>query len=200
MFLRKKNFSKIKNVYNFFNISDQKIILVLHVNNLNFIESNFIQYYTTQHDVKSLNIDINLTKKISLNLNFLNLLSGPTKLYKFDSFSSFLSFFNNKYIFKKLIPLTVFWNNNFFCYKFFTKYLSSNINSYDKNYKINSLVQIIFINNKLIYFLQNFLINKLFFNLNFLIFYENLLYLLVNYLLSIQNIILQYSLTIKKFN
>lgn len=108
MFLRKKNFSKIKNVYNFFNISDQKIILVLHVNNLNFIESNFIQYYTTQHDVKSLNIDINLTKKISLNLNFLNLLSGPTKLYKFDSFSSFLSFFNNKYIFKKLIPLTVF--------------------------------------------------------------------------------------------
>lgn len=108
MFLRKKNFSKIKNVYNFFNISDQKIILVLHVNNLNFIESNFIQYYTTQHDVKSLNIDINLTKKISLNLNFLNLLSGPTKLYKFDSFSSFLSFFNNKYISKKLIPLAVF--------------------------------------------------------------------------------------------
>ncbi len=108
MFLRKKNFSKIKNVYNFFNISDQKIILVLHVNNLNFIESNFIQYYTTQHDVKSLNIDINLTKKISLNLNFLNLLSGPTKLYKFDSFSSFLLFFNNKYIFKKLIPLAVF--------------------------------------------------------------------------------------------
>lgn len=108
MFLRKKNFSKIKNVYNFFNLSDQKIILVLHVNNLNFIESNFIQYYTTQHDVKSLNIDINLTKKISLNLNFLNLLSGPTKLYKFDSFSSFLLFFNNKYISKKLIPLAVF--------------------------------------------------------------------------------------------
>jgi hypothetical protein len=99
-----------------------------------------------------------------------------------------------------LIPLTVFWNNNFFCYKFFTKYLLSNISSSNENCKINSLIEIIFINNKLIHLLESFLINKLFLHLNFLIFYENLLYLLVNYLLSIQNIILQYSSIIKKFN
>jgi hypothetical protein len=108
MFLRKKNFSKIKNIYNFLKTNNEKIILVVHVNNLNFIESSFIQYYSERYNIENLDINTNLTKKISLNSNFLNLLSGPTKLYKFNSFSSFLLFFNNRYIFKKLIPLTVF--------------------------------------------------------------------------------------------
>jgi hypothetical protein len=108
MYLRKKKFLKIKNIYNFFEQNNKKLILIVHVNNFNNIESNFIHYYCLQNNIISLYLNINLTKKISLNYNFVNLLSGPTKIYVFDSLNCFFNFLNNKYIVKNFIPLTIF--------------------------------------------------------------------------------------------
>lgn len=108
MFLKQKNFFKTKNIYNFLYENDKKIILFVHVNNLNTLENSLIKYYCTTYKITSLDININLAKKISLNTNFLNLLAGPTKIYAFNCFSSFLCFFNNKYIFQKFIPLAIF--------------------------------------------------------------------------------------------
>lgn len=108
MFLRKNKFFKIKYIYNFFQYNNKNIILFVHFNNLNSIQSNLIHYYCLKNNIKSLDLNIDLTKKISLNFNFLNILSGPTKIYAFNSFNSFLCFFNNKYVEKNIIPLGIF--------------------------------------------------------------------------------------------
>lgn len=109
MFLRKKKFLKIKNLYTFFKKNQSNIIVFVHKNNLNIIQQNLIHYYCLQNTINYLDININLAKKISSNKNFLNILAGPTTLYSFNSVYTFLNFFNNnKYISKKLLPLTIF--------------------------------------------------------------------------------------------
>lgn len=143
MNLRQKKYIQIKNVYNFF--KNNNIFLFVHVNNMNIIENKLIKSYCNKNNVTNINLKINVIKKITTNNFFLNLFAGPTQVYSFNNFENFLNFFQNPLITRKIVPLTVFWDNKFFSYPIFKNYL--------ENYKQNNKSLAVIINEK-----NNFLV------------------------------------------
>lgn len=127
MNLRQRNFFLIKNIYNFFLEDKTKIYLFVHVNNLNTIESNWINFFCKEKNIIDLNVKLSLYKKMIKNNSFMNIVSGPSKIFQFSDFDSFLTFFEFIYLKKKLIPLAVYWNSNFYSYKYFSTYLINNL-------------------------------------------------------------------------
>jgi hypothetical protein len=95
-------------IFTFFNTQSHNIFLFVHINNITILENNFISSYCFENKIHTLNIKSNLYKKIFKNVNFLNLFSGPTKIFVFENFISFVLFLQNDYILKNFIPLTIF--------------------------------------------------------------------------------------------
>lgn len=131
MNLRQRNFFLTKNINNFFSKNKNNIYLFVHVNDLNTLEQNWINLFCKNKNIISLNVKTSLYKKMIKNKNFENLTMGPTRIFQFQDFTSFLNFFEFINIKKKFIPLAVYWNLNFYSYYFFQQYLTNNL-------KINS--------------------------------------------------------------
>ena len=108
MQLRQQKFYTIKSVYAFFNKNNDNIFLIVHANDLNIIENILIRSYCKKENIEMLGIKLNIIKKVTTNNLFKQLYSGPTKIFSFKDSSSFLSFFNNIYIVRKYIPLSVY--------------------------------------------------------------------------------------------
>jgi len=108
MNLRQRNFFLTKYIYNFFQNDKNKIYLFVHVNDLNTIEINSINSFLKKRSINSLNIKLNLYKKMIKNDIFINLVSGPSRIFKFSDFNSFLTFFDFVSLNKKFIPLAVY--------------------------------------------------------------------------------------------
>ena len=122
---KQRKFFIVNDFYTFFNKRNKDICLVTHISNLNVIESNKIKIYCNTHNIKTKYIKINLLKKLTKNKIFLNLLSGPTKLFFFENIYSFLNFMKTVPLNQKIYPLSVFFNNKFFSYTNFCKLLNS---------------------------------------------------------------------------
>ncbi len=122
---KQRKFFLVNDFYTFFNEKSKDICLLTHVSNINITESNKIKMYCNIHDIQSKYIKINLLKKLTKNKIFLNLLSGPTRLFFFKNIDSFLNFMKTVPISQKIYPLSVFFNNNFFSYTNFCKLLNS---------------------------------------------------------------------------
>lgn len=154
MQLRQQKFYTIKNAYDFFKNYDN-IFLFVHVNDYNTIEDVLIRSFLKQNNIKIFSAKLNIIKKITTNVLFQQINSGPTKLVSFLDFSSFLMFYNNNnQVIRKLIPLGIFWKGNFFSYIFFKNNLQGYIG---KNFVLNKNDQILLFlksliknNNKLI--------------------------------------------------
>ena len=83
MNLKQKKFQTIQKVYQTINSNQKSICVFVHISNLNVIESNQIKIFCEKNNVETKYIKINLLKKLSKNSLFLNLLTGPTKLFFF---------------------------------------------------------------------------------------------------------------------
>lgn len=122
---KQRKFSIISEFYTFFNQTGNDICLFAHVSNLNVVESNKIKIFCNANNVKSKYIKINLLKKLTKNSIFLNLLSGPTKLFFFKDTQTFLNFMKNVPLNTKIHPLAVFFDNQFFSYTYFYNLLNT---------------------------------------------------------------------------
>ena len=73
---------------------------------------------------------------------FLNICSGPTKLFFFKDPLTFNNFVKEDSINEKIIPLGIYFNNEFFSYKKFQEkldiYFKNDVNL--KTYKVNFLL------------------------------------------------------------
>ena len=139
MHLKQKKFYNILELYNIINLNKKSICVFVHISNLNSIENNQIKKFCDENNIKNKYIKVNLLKKLTKNSLFLNLLNGPTKLFFFCDINIFLNFFEIFPLKKKVFPLAIFYNNNFFSYLFFINYLKNFkfINgSFDDNFKI----------------------------------------------------------------
>ena len=120
MNLKQKKFQTIQKVYQTINSNQKSICVFVHISNLNVIESNQVKIFCEKNNVQTQYIKINLLKKLTKNSLFLNLLTGPTKLFFFSDISIFLNFFENFPLKRKIFPLAVFFNNQFlliYCWK-----------------------------------------------------------------------------------
>jgi hypothetical protein len=135
MNLKQKKFQSVQELYQTINSNQKSICVFVHISNLNVIESNQIKIFCEKNNVQTQYIKINLLKKLTKNSLFLNLLTGPTKLFFFSDISIFLNFFENFPLKRKIFPLAVFFNNQFFSYLFFFTYLKNSNLSY-QNLKI----------------------------------------------------------------
>lgn len=168
MNLRQRNFFLTKYIYNFFQNDKNKIYLFVHVNDLNTIEINSINSFLKKRSINSLNIKLNLYKKMIKNDIFINLVSGPSRIFKFSDFNSFLTFFDFVSLNKKFIPLAVYWNLNFYSYDFFYNYLKNNHNFIKKTSIINNTL-VLKIVNPMMSLITIFNYNNLFLLLNILL-------------------------------
>ena len=66
-----------------------------------------------------------MLKKLTKNSLFLNLFSGPTRLFFFETLDSFMLFEKKILAEKKFIPLAIFYKNEIFSYPFFSQKVSS---------------------------------------------------------------------------
>lgn len=108
MNLRQRNFFLTKYIHNFFLNDKNKIYLFVHANDLNTIELNTINSYLKKKAINNLNVKLNLYKKMIRNDIFISLVSGPSRIFKFSDFNSFLTFFELASLNKKFLPLAVY--------------------------------------------------------------------------------------------
>lgn len=124
MVSRKYKYYNTKVFYNFFENQENKLYLFVHLNNISAFENHLINLYCQENKIESIYIKSSLIAKMTTNKILLSLFSGPTKVYCFSNLATFLNFFATIYVKDKLLPLTVFWNKNFYAYKFFIESLN----------------------------------------------------------------------------
>lgn len=103
-----EKFIGLSNIYKLFSQYQNSIFLIVHLNNMNTIQKGFIESYCKKHSVQAVKVKSNLVKKVVYNNLFLNLFAGPTSIYIFNDFPTYLNFFNMPLIEQKLIPLTIY--------------------------------------------------------------------------------------------
>lgn len=170
-----RNFFLINLIKKFFAQNRNTIFLFIHVNDLSTQEISEFNFFCKQNHIDILNMKKGLYQKMIKNFLFLNIITGPTRILKFSNLFSLVNFLENKNFEKKLIPLLVYWNLNFYHYKFFYQYLKDNIKNnvnfieqlseknvksliLIKNLQANLLVKFSYVN---IFLLLNILLNKL---------------------------------------
>lgn len=124
---KQRNFFLINFIENFFKTNTSTIFLFTHVNDLTTNEIKEFNFFFKENNIQILNIKSTLYRKMIKNLIFKNILTGPTRVLKFNNFNSFISFCQFKQFEKKLIPLLIYWNLNFYYYTFFYNYLINNL-------------------------------------------------------------------------
>ncbi len=172
MNLKQKKFYIINNLSSNLSKFEKNICLFIHSSNLNTWENNQFKIYCDLIEVKTSYIKMNLLKKLTKNNILINLLKGPTRLLFFKNFETFLNFFVNLPLKKKIYPLAVLFNNKFYNYiNFFNnlKMIKLNLN--------NSLINLSNVSKKIIFYLNKFKnpillgLNKIL--INFIIFIPN---------------------------
>jgi hypothetical protein len=166
MNLKKKKFSNLTEFFTLFNTFNKNICLFTHINNSSIIELNQIKLYCNENNIKTKYIKIGLLKKLTKNPLLLNLLAGPTQLFFFDNIKAFYDFSQIDFIKKKIYPLSIYFNNNFFNYVFFYNYIKEKITNVLKKeikvydiflYNITNIHKSLII--KLNHIINNFIIN-----------------------------------------
>jgi ribosomal protein L10 len=141
MNVRQKKFHDIKKVYKLLNSNNHNIFLITHVSNLNMIQMNLLKTFCDQNDIKNIYIKLNLLKKLTKNDLFSNLLAGPSKIFFFQDSKNLINFLKNNPVEKKIIPLAVYFNDNFYSYSFFISRLKKflSLNQFNKEQFILTL-------------------------------------------------------------
>lgn len=151
---KSRNFFLINFIEKFFKQNKNILFLFIHVNDLSTHETTELNCFSKNNSIDILNVKKGLYQKMIKNSIFLNILNGPTRIFKFSNFSSLVNFLDNKTFEKKLIPLLIYWNFNFYNCDFFYNYLNSNIKT--NLHFIENLSQI---NNKSLFLMKNFQTN-----------------------------------------
>ncbi len=129
MNLKKKKFYNLNQFFTLFNTLNKNICMFAHINNSNIMETNQLKLYCEQNNIRTKYIKIGLLKKLTKNPLLLQLLTGPTQLFFFDNVKTFYDFYQFEFVKKKIYPLTIYFNNNFFNYMFFYSYIKEKINN-----------------------------------------------------------------------
>lgn len=108
MNLKQRNFFLINFIDNFFKANKNTVFLFTHTNDLSTYEIKELNFFCEQNHVELLNIKSSLYKKMIKNTIFNNILSGPTRILKFNNFNTFLYFIQVKKFQKKLVPLLIY--------------------------------------------------------------------------------------------
>jgi hypothetical protein len=132
MKLKQKKFINILSVADVLKEQSDSIYLITHISDLNTIQNNLLKIYCDKNNIISIQPKLNLLRKITKNELFLNLYTGPTKIFFFKDPTIFLTFLKNSPIQKKIIPLTVYYNSEFYSYPKFFEILQKS-NSLDKD-------------------------------------------------------------------
>ena len=118
--IQKKNkFKEIQKIESVFNKQKNSICMIAHINNMNTMETNILKEYLDTNKINHFSFKLNLLKKYTKNSIFTNLCSGPTKFYFFSDFNSFNTFFENVPISQKILPLSIYYKNQFYSFSFF---------------------------------------------------------------------------------
>lgn len=133
---KKRKFYIVNNFYQLLNSQKNSFFLITHTNTLNIHENNSLKLFCDENKIKGNYVKLNLLKKMTKNKLFLNLLEGPTKIFFFPDFISFLKFTELSLFNKKVLPLIVFWNGQFYDYSYFV----SNLNDLNLN---NNLINVL---------------------------------------------------------
>merc|ERR1712065_27994 len=120
--VRQKKFHDRKKVYKLFNSNQDNIFLVTHVSNLNMIQTNLLKTFCDENNIKSIYIKLNLLKR-------------PSKIFFFTDPLILSKFLKQNPIEKKIIPLAIYFNDNFYSYSFFMSRLQKflSLNQFDKH-------------------------------------------------------------------
>lgn len=153
---KKRKFYIINNFYQLLNSQKNSFFLITHTNTLNIHESNSLKLFCESNQIRGTYVKLNLLKKITKNKLFLNLLEGPTKIFFFSDFISFLKFNQLALFNKKVLPLIVFWDGQFYDYSYFVSNLN-NLTSATNLVTLENSQQnlVLLFNNKI----SNFVIN-----------------------------------------
>lgn len=129
--IQKKNkFKEIQEIQLVFEKEKDSICLIAHINNMSTLESNILKEYLDSNKINHFSFKLNLLKKYTRNSIFNHLCSGPTKFYFFSDPNSFNSFFENVPISGKILPLSIYYQNQFYSFSFFK-------NRFRDLYKVN---------------------------------------------------------------
>ena len=141
--------------FNLLNSEKDSINLIAHVSDINTIQLNLLKSFCHEKNIKNVYIKLNLLKKVTRNPLFLNLFSGPTRMFFFKDFLSFSTFIKNNPLGSRIIPLAVFFDNKIYSYSFFDKQLKI----YAKNLSLDKIEinknLIIGFNKQSVHFIQN---------------------------------------------
>jgi len=133
---KKRKFYIINNFYELLNSQKNSFFLITHTNTLNIHETNSLKLFCENNQIKGNYVKLNLLKKMTKNKLFLNVLEGPTKIFFFSDFASFLNFTQLSLFNKKVLPLVIFWDGQFYDYAYFV----SNLNSLTISNNIENLL------------------------------------------------------------
>ena len=116
---KKYKFSVLKNIYQFLNSNESKILLIAQYNNYNKITN--LKSLETNFNFKSLKINTKLFNKITNNPFLTSLYQSNTILYVFSDMKDLQSFTKDKIVKNKIVPLSIFWKNKLYSYNFIEK-------------------------------------------------------------------------------
>ncbi len=157
--LKKKKYIYISEIRKIFLEQSKKLALFVHINHMNIFELNNLKAYCLKFDIYQTSWKLNLLKKMTKNSIFLSLLKGPTRVFFFNSIETMLEFVNLFSSKKKIIPLAIYWQSNFYNYEFFSKYIKNLHNNLigetDKNLKTNLIFSLTKTNSSLIIHLKD---------------------------------------------
>ena len=103
---KKYKFSVLKNIYQFFNSNESRILLIAQYNNYNKITN--LKSLETKFNFKSLKINTKLFNKITNNPLLISLYQSNTILYVFSDMKDLQSFTKDKIVKNKIVPLSIF--------------------------------------------------------------------------------------------
>ena len=166
MNIKKQKFYNLNEFFKIFNKFNKNICLFSHINNYNISEGNQLRFYCDANNIKTKYIKIGLLKKLTKNSLLINLLAGPTQLFFFKDIQTFYEFSQIDFLKNSIYPLSIYFNNTFFNYIYFSNYIIEKISSllkYEFQIHDNFLFKITNIRNSLIIKLKAIINNFIFF-------------------------------------
>jgi len=138
---RKLNYTVFNSLLNQNDYKLNNFYLIVHVNDSSDLDASFISNLCYQNKIKIFKVKLTLIEKLKKNINnhLLSQCNGPTSIILFENINSYLTFINNPFVKKKIIPLSIFVNNKFIPFKHFNNFIKTKFNNYNKNLSANSV-------------------------------------------------------------
>lgn len=118
-----KKFYSVNQFYDMINTNSYPLSLLVHISNMNIMQSNQIKQFCDNNKISSQYIKINILKKLTKNKLFVNLFAGPTKIFFFKDYTLLSNFMNLVPLKNKIFPLCILYNNYIYNYNFFLGFL-----------------------------------------------------------------------------